>query len=267
MQILFPSEPLGTDLDSAFADERAAAEQAGLQTRVLGQSLKPGPALYRGWMLMAAEYEKLHADLASRGVDLITSPAAYRTAHHLPEVYPYLEPQTPQSLWFPADAIASDRACISLELVKTFGASPLVIKDYVKSEKGYWNEACFIPHADDSEGVWRVVDRFLELRGPYLNEGVVFRRFLTLDTRTRERRIFWFDGHPLFELPEPPARYQAARFQGLARLLPCRFFTMDVALVLDGSYWTVIECGDGQVSGLPAGSETAFYRELASRFP
>jgi hypothetical protein len=50
-----------------------------------------------------------------------------------------------------------------------------------------------------------------------------------------------------------------------ARKVQSRFFTMDVARRVDGS-WTIIELGDGQVAGLPARADAlAFYQALAAQ--
>ncbi|HLM58458.1 MAG TPA: ATP-grasp domain-containing protein [Pyrinomonadaceae bacterium] len=46
-----------------------------------------------------------------------------------------------------------------------FGDSPVVVKDYVKSRKHEWLEACYIPSAAERGSVERVVKRFLELQG------------------------------------------------------------------------------------------------------
>ncbi|WP_437515273.1 ATP-grasp domain-containing protein [Sorangium sp. So ce1099] len=57
----------------------------------------------------------------------------------------------------------------------------------------------------------------------------------------------------------------AAELRALAARVKSRFFTMDVAALLHGG-WTVIEVGDGQVSGSPDHADRrAFYQELAAR--
>ena len=44
--------------------------------------------------------------------------------------------------------------------------------------------------------------------------------------------------------------FPAGRFAAIARAIPCRFLSMDIARRRDGR-WTLIEIGDGQVTGLP----------------
>ena len=91
--------------------------------------------------------------------------------------------------------------------VAPFADSSLVVKDYVKSQKHYWQEACFIPAARDLPAVERVVRKFLELQGDDLNEGLVFREFVPLKVvgthpksgmpLAAEFRIFWLLGKPI----------------------------------------------------------------------
>jgi len=247
----------------------AAAAVRGVATR------EPGPALYRGWMLPPDRYEALHAALAARGDVLVNSPTAYRHVHWLPESYAAIEPWTARSAWLPAAELTLDRA---VALARSFGPRPLIVKDYVKSRKHEWAEACFIPDATDAAGVERVVRRFLELTGAELQGGLVLREFLELELvgdharsgmpLAREWRVFWCDREPVLIAPywpevagEPPP---VAAFREAAARVESRFFTMDLARRADGT-WIIVELGDGQVAGLPDGADaTAFYRALAA---
>lgn len=125
--------------------------------------------------------------------------------------------------------------------------------------------------------------RFLEVQGPDLNEGLVFREYVELEpfagqTRaglplTKEARIFFLDGQPLATLDYwPDGGYGDTRppldeFTAIAGTIPSRFFTMDVALRTNGEC-IIVELGDGQVSGLPDQADaTEFYRRLSLRVP
>jgi hypothetical protein len=192
-----------------------------------------------------------------------------------------IEPYTPRTVWTaPGQDLAIGPI---LELLRPFGTAPVVVKDYVKSQKHYWHEACYIPNAADAPTVERVVRRFLELQGEDLNEGLVFREFiafkpLTIHSQsgmplTREFRLFYLDGQPLYRVeyweegdyrgdvpPENP-------FNEIARQVHSRFFTLDLAQRLDGE-WMIIELGDGQVAGLPQRTNLRrFYEVLAARNP
>lgn len=292
--ILFPSDPLNPRrVEPDFETERDAAKAVGLDValidhaRVLdGAALaavarvpeRDRVAIYRGWMLKPRQYEAFHAALSSRGVALINTPQQYRACHYLPEGYPWIDGRTPRSVWFPVEGALSVERLI--EAVAPFGDSPLIVKDYVKSQKHYWNEACFIPSASDLSAVERVVRKFLELQGDDLNEGLVLREFVPLKIvgshpksgmpLSAELRIFWLDGRPIlshrywgelttFDVPLP-----WTELAPIVEHIRSRFFTMDVAFLADGG-WTIVELGDGQVAGLPA-SELAkgFFEQLSA---
>lgn len=277
-------------VDPSYAAEAAAAEQAGfpvsrIDYEALVDERNPDravrkvdagepAAIYRGWMLRPERYRELHTALAAKGVRLITTPEAYLHCHYLPESYEVLEGRTPRTLWMAAD-LGLDRM---MEVLRPFADAPLVLKDYVKSRKHEWAEACFIPRASDRGAVERVVRRFLELQGDSLDGGLVFREFVEFESAgrhpksgmplAREHRIFWLDGRPLLTFPywsdlgqtgdgPPPGT-----FDDVARRVRSRFFTMDVAKRRDGD-WLIVELGDGQVAGLPENSSVrAFYEAL-----
>lgn len=251
---------------------------------------QPAPcvALYRGWMLTPAGYTRLYEALARKNVFLINDPAAYRFCHYLPEFYETIRQVTPRSVWLPLAAGTPDLLPLDaiMGLLVPFGSGPLVLKDFVKSRKHEWLEACFIPDASDRAAVARVVKRFLELQGADLNEGLVFREFVEFEPvgvhpqsglpLTNEHRLFFLDGRLLFQTDYwAEADYTAAQahpvpldFLGdIAKRVKSRFFTLDAARTVAGD-WLVIELGDGQVSGLPDNADlAAFYRSLAKAAP
>jgi hypothetical protein len=279
--VLFPSRPFSPrEIDPDFQGERSAARATGLATALVDHArvvegavgaavgripAGQGTALYRGWMLKPSQYENMYSELKARGVTLVNTPEQYRTCHYLPENYSWLEGKTPRSVWFPVHGEV-DVASLAA-ILAPFGDRPIVVKDYVKSQKHHWTEACFMPVASDLSAVQRIVRRFLELQGEDLNEGLVFREFVPLKIvghhpksgmpLAAEFRIFWFDAEPIlshrywgdltaFDVPLP---YEEIR--PIAARIPSRFFTMDVAFLDDGG-WTIVELGDGQVAGLPS---------------
>ena len=148
----------------------------------------------------------------------------------------------------------------------------------MKSEKHNWNDACFIPNASDKMNVQKIVNRFIELRGDYLNEGIVFREFLELEfltehskskmPLTKEFRIiflnkkvvqifnYWDEGN--YDSEKPDIDF----FQNIAEKVESNFFTMDVAKKKNGG-WIIMELGDGQVAGLPDNANrNNYYNEL-----
>jgi hypothetical protein len=295
--VIFCADPLAPRMpDPAFADEVEAARRAGFATALLsyerlvrerdaaGAVRRVAPAepttlaLYRGWMLPSEHYAGLYDALASRGYQLIATPATYRTCHELPAAYPLIAGRTPATVWLP-QAGGFELDCI-MDALRPFGDAPLVLKDYVKSRKHEWLEACFIPSAADRDSVGRVVARFLELQGDDLQGGLVFRAYeplrpIGVDPRSsmplpNEHRAIVLDGEPLvvapyWEVAASGAQPPLAAFAGVVQGVPSRFFTIDLAERADGA-WTIIELGDAQVAGLlPSIDPDQFYRALAAR--
>jgi hypothetical protein len=248
----------------ALADER---KPAGAVRRVKAAS-SPELAVYRGWMLRPGTYARLYGALAEKGLRLINTPEAYKHCHHFPESYPVIEGHTPTSVSVPADESFGVEKVMTM--LAPFGDRAVILKDYVKSRKHEWDEACYIPSAADRESVERVVRRFLELQEGEINGGLVFREYVNfqpLGTHsksgmplTKEFRLFFLDGGLLHSLEyweegdysgvSPPA----GLFGDVAREVQSRFFTMDVAQRVDGE-WMIIELGDGQVAGLPGNAD------------
>jgi ATP-grasp domain, R2K clade family 3 len=297
MRVLFPSQPFESmSVDAAFEAERRAAQGAGLETCLINaEALDEGAhekatrrlpqleadevALYRGWMISATSYAALYDALARRRLRLVNDADQYRHCHHLPESYPLIRDHTPKTVWTTGGR-AFDLPAV-MEALAPFGDAPLIVKDYVKSQKHRWSEACFIPSARDPEAVRRVVTRFIELQEDGLVGGLVFREFVELEPLathsksgmplTKEFRIFFLDGRPLLSVEYwEEGEYRGERppedlFLDVAGRVRSRFFTMDVARRLDGS-WIIMEPGDAQVAGLPERLDPkSFYQAVAAR--
>jgi hypothetical protein len=234
--------------------------------------------LYRGWMLNPIQYQQLFEALAKRGIRLLNDVTAYKHCHYLPESYSIIAPYTPKSIWLTLNGeLDMD---IVMFLLHDFGDRPVILKDFVKSRKHEWHEACYIPQASDKTAVERVVCRFLQLQETGLNEGLVFREFVDFEPLathsksgmplTQEFRLFFLDGELIYVSKywdegnyaetDPPM----TQFCEVAQAVQSRFFTMDVAKRLNGD-WMIVELGDGQVAGLPDSADVAeFYRSLSA---
>lgn len=303
MRIVFCSESfMPNQVDLVYEQEFEAAKEAGFDvdlidyevltreqnaakaTRMIkpyrhpettDENSIPDITLYRGWMLKPEIYNKLSIALSEKKLYLLNSYESYWHSHHLPECFKILEGYTPLTIWFPING-APDFDLIMQKLF-VFGNKSLILKDYVKSRKHEWNEACFIPSASDRSAVERVVNRFLELQGDDLNVGLVFREFVKLQQLTKhsksgmplslEYRIFFLFGEPIFisnywEEGEYEPLELPSTFVEIAQKVKSDFFTMDVAKKADGN-WTIIEIGDAQVSGLPDNADVnEFYKSL-----
>lgn len=294
MKILFCSEPFSpAKVDELYAEEMQAAQAAGFECALIDlETLREGNAnqatkrvqaqsertqtLYRGWMMTPAHYTQLYRTLERKNILLINSPDGYKHAHYFPEAYPILEGNTPKSIWLKKDGEFSMERL--LQAVTVFGDAPLMVKDYVKSRKHDWETACYIPSAADAEKVAQVVQTFIDLQGEDLNEGIVIREFIELESLavhpksgmplSKEFRLFFFEHQLLHAAPYwEEGEYQKELpppnlFLDIAVRIQSRFFTMDVAKTKRGE-WVIVELGDGQVAGLPERVDaTAFYSAL-----
>lgn len=161
---------------------------------------------------------------------------------------------TPVSGWLPAapGEVPDPQRLAALAAGLPPGSA--VVKDYVKSRKHEWAEACYVPDLADPAALHRVAARFVELQDEFLAGGVVLRAFETFvapQGAAAEVRVWWRDGvpglvtaHPDSAVAEVPEPVRAA-----VEALGCPFVTTDLALRADG-VWRVVEVGDGQVSDL-----------------
>ncbi|WP_369183994.1 ATP-grasp domain-containing protein [Streptomyces sp. Y1] len=293
--IIFPADPLNPRRpDPHFAWEARLLRELGGRHHLvdhdalLGGDAREavrqvpegsGPLWYRGWMVPSARYAEFAAALAGRGGTLLTSAAGYAAAHELPGWYRVFEGATPDSTWIPWDGSAEGPGPeeLAAAVARLGGSGPAVVKDYVKSRKHEWHEACYVPELADLAAVGRVVGRFVELQGEFLAGGVVLRRYERFERadgasaggeggggggRAVEARVWWLDGRPVLIGPHPDTPHLAAEpdladVSALVRALGCRFVTTDLARLADGSGWRVVEVGDGQVSDLPHGIDAS----------
>ncbi|TSD87912.1 hypothetical protein FFK22_014785 [Mycobacterium sp. KBS0706] len=274
--ILLCADPLSPrSPDPAFDEEAEISDRLGLRPLLIdhdaiergpdaGTALRraavdgPGMAVYRGWMMPAEAYGWLFAALSERGVRLLNTPEQYAACHHLPAAHASVGRWMPETAWVDRDRIGDDTALFGA--LAPFGDAAVTVKDWVKSQAaGYWSEACFIPDAADRASVRHVVSRFVELQGDSLTGGLVFRRYVPLAAtggQAEEWRCFALDGRvlgcwPRFTGPASAESPPPDLLDAIARALPSRFATADIARRQDGG-WLLMETGDGQVSGFPA---------------
>jgi hypothetical protein len=298
LTVLFPASPLSARLvEPDFAPEMEAAIACGfpvgllqLETLLEGdmeQAVARVPKqdsasrfVYRGWMITSGQYALLVDQLARRGYEPLTSPQDYQRHHEYPGAWSSLSHLMPRSLVI-GNTRLDDVECVVEEAARTLSGAVL-IKDYVKSRKHEWKDACFIPDIADHSAAARVVSTFLERQGESLQGGLVFRELLDLvnighHPKSKlplplEFRSFFFGKEVLCTLPywdeadyetevTPPEEF----LREVAERMGGGFFTVDTALAKDGR-WYVIETGDGQVSQIPDRMPlNDFYTALRSR--
>ena len=261
--LLVPGDPLNSrKVDPHFAAQAEAARELGVVVARIDHDALDRPdeavakvpvghdAVYRGWMMTAPQYAGFAKALDLRGVTLRTNAEEYRTAHELPGWYQALSLLTPESAWTEGpDLDALEGAFDQL------GGDPVVLRDYVKSMKHYWDEAAYIP---DRAAVRRVAQRFLELREDAFTGGFVLRRFE--EFTGPEVRTWWIGGRCSLVTPHPdtpdelPTGLDLLEIEPLVATLALPFVTVDLVRRTDGA-WRIVELGDGQVSDWPASQD------------
>lgn len=297
MRVVFCSDPLRPGrVDPDFEAEANAAAKSGFVVDTMNHEALvrgrvdeaverigdrgPSEAVYRGWMMSVPQYAALFEALVRKGTRLVNDPSGYEHCHHLPCSYPVIAARTPAAAWMECGENVPMEAVH--ELLRPFGTKPVIVKDFVKSRKHEWRDACFIPDATDRAAVERVVSNFLERQGADLAVGLVFREFVELAPigvhpksgmpLGAEYRFFVLDGSPIvgadyWDSADSVTPPDFESFRGVVNAVRNRFFTMDVARTRSGN-WIILELGDAQVAGLPGDLEPdAFYGALRRHLP
>jgi hypothetical protein len=242
MQFVYPCLPYQPrTVDPMWAPEYEWAQAQGLaiglvdmdNNRVRTSSLATSPsasaqpeqALYRGWMLTAAEYNQL-----ARLLPLAVSPAEYLSSHQATGWYEAVATHTFPSRFLTEPApldFANGRRYFVKSLVKSFGDDSVLTSQQLV---GFWQQQDLAA-----------------------NTTLFVRDFVTLKPAS-ERRFFVVRGQAMGAggavLPEV---LQAA----VAALQPRLFYSFDVAETLGGQP-VLVEVGDGQVSDLKEWSVAEF---------
>jgi hypothetical protein len=233
-------------------------------------------AIYRGWMLPPAKYSLLYEALLKKKIQLINTPEEYTRCHYLPESYQFIKELTPLTTWMEVTSPIDFEQIY--QAVEIFKDDAIIVKDYVKSQKHNWEEACYIPQASNRDLVRKIVSKFLELQGSELNVGLVFRKFEDLEfltnhskssmPLTKEFRLFFLNGHLIQVLnywdegDYGTTQPDLETFIQIGAKVKSNFFTMDIAKKKNGQ-WMIMELGEGQVSGLPDNAnKDEFYRMI-----
>jgi hypothetical protein len=284
MILLFPSYPSDINQpDPAFAREKESAKRLGFPIGYVDIEFMFGgephfklpkvedtEVMYRGWILKQSSYQAMADALTQRGLKLVNSPEQYHLSQTLPLWYPILKDQTPESIWIPGETFTKDQID---QAVSTFGDSPVMIKDYMKSRKQDWFDACYIQSASDNTEVHRVTKNFLDLQGETLVGGLVYRKFIALEQigihakikmpLINEWRIFVLNGKVIDTIPYwQDAEYSQEAPTFTIPNLDIPFYSLDIAKTLAGE-WIIIEIGDGGSSGIPEHRKPKdFYNKL-----
>lgn len=228
-----------------------------------------GLTIYRGWMMKPELYRTFYRLLEEREIILINSPEEYEKYHTLPGWYNEFRDVTVESVWEYDGSVAT-----IMEKGKLLEGS-YIVKDFVKSRKHEWYDACYIPNIRDRANAKKIISNFIERQADALVGGIVLRKYEKLRSIgfhdksgmpiSEEYRVFVFAGkiHVL-------ANYWEAEKEGIlleeeikwlkdiASAVKSNFVTIDLARRENGKI-IVMELGDGQVSGLQGICVEDFY--------
>lgn len=234
-----------------------------------------GLTVYRGWMLKPDLYKLLYEKLEEQGIILINQPEEYNRYHMLPGWYNDFKEETPYSIWENEGTVDS-----AFQLRKGLKGA-YIVKDYVKSRKHEWFDACYINNIEDESNSESIIKNFIERQGTDLVGGVVLRQFEKLNSIgyheksgmpiSEEYRIFVFAGR----IMTVSHYWQESKTIGLSddewawlencsKKVKSNFITMDIARREDGKL-IIMELGDGQVSGLQQIKPKEFYDQFFKR--
>jgi hypothetical protein len=270
MKILFPNHPLkATVPDPDYQLEADAARDAGFQYELYSlEDLRAGEAqkatrscsaasskgeliIHRGWMMSDALYSALFLALEGKGYRLLATPEEYCQAHYFPLAYPLLVGNTPETVWVEGKDLRG-----AWEKYQELGHPAAIVKDFVKSAKHRWKEACFIPEGTERGRFEQIVTACIQSRGTVFEKGIVLRRYhkfvkLGEDIRGQpvheEYRLFMWRGSFLAGAPalhDKGPYGNLPHWEALARRFNNPFISMDIAGKSDGS-WMIVEVGDG----------------------
>lgn len=278
MIVIFPCNPLNTnEFDPDFLNEYNSAITLGFNVVFYNHDalVKAEPfvnlekrqnnitTIFRGYMLKEAQYHSLYTRLLDLGYKLINNVEQYKNCHYFPKSYELVK-EFSNEIWFSED--------IDNEWIKSISElnTNLIIKDYVKSEKG--TDLFLIESPITREDLKAKILAFTEQRGNLFNKGIQFKRFEELkqyDGVINEWRFFILNGKLIsmsqnsnlqIDTDKPNLPNIKDIIDRLSTI--SNFFTFDIVEKNNGSF-IIIETGDGSVSGLsPNQNELLFWSKI-----
>lgn len=298
MKILFPQSVLNPkSSDESFELEYNAAVTTGfipylydhdevVKSGILNTNLSQQegiePIFLRAWMFKKNQYEFFHDTLLQMGYILINDELQYIRCHHSAETHSVFGDNTPKIIYLPNVSLELFQKIFTVDVLEEkiqemkqyFNSEYFILKDSVKSEKNI-PEIFKIPINISAEELHDRIVLFINERGKLYNNGLVFKEFVNLkinaEQKANEWRAFFLRGKLLtctqntgiVGAKKPDVNW----ISNFAKQIQSNFFTIDVAQKDDDS-WTVIETGDGQVSGLsPGQNELKFYDGIKKIMP
>lgn len=289
--IIFPSLPGSKKIAPFWEEQAKAAEVAGFKIDLVSDQNETGPitlknndegdksCLYRGWIVKPSYYKEM---TQINDHSFINTYNDYIWSYDFPNWYEVLTNQhTPSSLTFNKEAISElgiDK--IASQVKEWAGNKSLILKDWLKSRKDKWFDACFIKDASDSEDVKRVMNNLFFLQGRNFYGGYVFREFLSLKKLGSHSKVdmplpveyrtfflhqkpmmtmnYWSEEVQYTEGMQPPPNEW---LEEIGKKMKSPFVALDIAQDVNDKWW-VIEVNDGGTAGYPDTTNSEQFYQL-----
>jgi ATP-grasp domain, R2K clade family 2 len=278
LHLIMPASPVNRkQIDSAYEAEYNAAKELTsvhlLDTHnlssfniVQGNNTK---LIYHGWMMTLEQYEAFYNRLSELEYELISSPKQYLNCHYFDHWYSVIEDKTPRSIIVPISSVRDMMMAVK-QFMKDYDCA-VIIKDFVKSVKHSWHEACFIPKDADPFHIAKIISAFMAAKSDDIQGDLVVRQFVELKQigehnkskmpLYKEFRSFVLNGKVIhtsryweqgaYDQILPPQDFIDKIAEKVFSELKSNLFTIDTAQLNKDDSWTCIEIGDGQVSSIP----------------
>lgn len=288
LNVIFPCHPFEeTKIHPDFESEYNAAMILGCEIRLINEELfdksntstmwsnvfKPFKHLsidkcnekwiYRGWMMTREKYILLFKKLLEfRSCELLITPNQYTNCHYFnkshEKLVDYIMPTYRQY-----------SSVVNHKLLNKHLSGKVFVKDFVKSAKEY-EDATIINDVSNKKEVEHVVGNLVKYRGDNFYEGLIFKQFVEIkenENNKEEYRVFFLNGeivsvsHTYGDNVSKLKENYIRDFLKDVRL-DSNFYTIDVCFDKNDKLY-ILECGDGQVSGLsPKQNENLFYSSM-----
>ena len=290
LTLLFPNDYFNKNkINPAFEEEYSAAKLVGISCYLYSEekwsdneivkiidipcNIEIEYCVYRGWMMFPEKYKIFTDQLKSKyNIELINTYDDYIQMHYFDKVYystniKYFTPKI-YEFEYPTDDYTFSKY---YEVIKsTFENKFFMVKDNVKSVKDD-DFPKKIPADIYKNDLKRLLDKFVKLRGSLYTGSIILKEYVDLklyDGCTNEYRIFVCNNKivSMSKNSNQPDYCQcnitSDELNHVITHLPGKYNTVDVAELTDDS-WTILECGDGQVSGLsPNQNYIEYYKNL-----
>lgn len=218
-------------------------------------------AIYRGWMMEPEQYARFYEKLSEKKVRLITTPEQYERFFVYPSIYPLVSEDAAKMRVFPLH-----EQIFLHDLEQDFEG--FMITDYLNALRNTDFPDCFgFGILQEDFDKW--MEKFYRYRGDLLYGGICVKEFLYLKKygmRTNERRVCFFKGQPIIDMPMSKQGDSAERVKTELvtkySSLPGDFYYLDFVETEEDS-WKIIGGGDASTMTFPENADfELFYKSM-----